>query len=158
MSTLFPRPLSTRWRSQSVTTGVQSPGWSIRWLRRSSFLQTTSKELMFGILQQRHQNIHPCSPLLKIQRATKHLKFSMPLKKEKALTNRILDQKTKTSTIKNTYCRNWSNVCINGTDFIKRISKPSIKLLSKYSKDNLASCCNCGLNENSHIWVTLHLN
>lgn len=58
-------------------------------------MQTTSKELMFGILQQRHQNIHPCSPLLKIQRAKKHLKFSMPLKKEKALTNRILDQKTK---------------------------------------------------------------
>ena len=50
-STLFPRPLVTRWSSQSITTGVQSPGWSIRWLRRSFLLQTASKALIFGILQ-----------------------------------------------------------------------------------------------------------
>lgn len=43
----------TRWSSQSVTTGVQSPGWSIRWLRRSFLLHTTSKSLIFGILQEK---------------------------------------------------------------------------------------------------------
>ena len=41
-----------------------------------------------------------------------------------------------------TYCKNWSNVCINGTGFMKSTSKLSRKLLSKNSSDNLASCSN----------------